>query len=180
MAGALAVLMSAAAPAPRALAAEDRNPLALAVKAAFLSKFPLYITWPERAFSSPASPFVLCVAGDDGFAGLVERAAAGLRVAAHPMAVLRLDAVSASAPCAVLYLATSDPPLARQQLAALDGLPVLTVTDAIQDGAAKGIVNFVIVDDRVRFEIDNATAARDGLVISSKLLSLALSVRPAP
>jgi hypothetical protein len=42
----------------------------------------------------------------------------------------------------------------------------------------KGIVNFVIVDDRVRFEIDDAEAARRGLRISSKLLSLAVSVKP--
>jgi hypothetical protein len=59
-------------------------------------------------------------------------------------------------------------------------MPVLTATDAIHEAAAKGIVNFVIVNDRVRFEIDNVTAIRDGLAISSKLLSLALSVRSAP
>jgi hypothetical protein len=36
----------------------------------------------------------------------------------------------------------------------------------------------VIHDNRVRFEIDDAAAARNGLTISSKLLGLALSVKP--
>jgi len=58
--------------------------------------------------------------------------------------------------------------------------PVLTVTDSIDALDAKGMINFVVADNRVRFEIDDAAARRSGLVISSKLLSLALSVRPSP
>ncbi len=164
----------------QAARAEDRNLLELSIKAAFLYKFPLYVTWPESAFPSPASPFNLCIAGDDMFAALVERAASGQSIADHPMAVLRLRSASASDHCGLLYVAAGDPQLARQQLVAVDGMPVLTATDAIHEAAAKGIVNFVIVNDRVRFEIDNVTAIRDGLAISSKLLSLALSVRSAP
>ncbi len=58
----------------------------------------------------------------------------------------------------------------------MHGAPVLTVTDGATDPAAKGIINFVIADDRVRFEIDNSAALADGLTISSKLLSLAVHV----
>jgi hypothetical protein len=42
------------------------------------------------------------------------------------------------------------------------------------------MINFIVADNRVRFEIDEAAARRNGLQISSKLLSLAASVRPAP
>jgi hypothetical protein len=56
---------------------------------------------------------------------------------------------------------------------------VLTVTDAAPSGV-HGIVNFVLLDDRVRFEIDLGQAARNGIAISSKLLSLAVTVQPAP
>jgi hypothetical protein len=56
-------------------------------------------------------------------------------------------------------------------------LPLLVVTSQAAEGH-KGIINFVIRDDRVRFEIDDAEAARRGLTISSKLLSLAVSVKP--
>jgi len=60
------------------------------------------------------------------------------------------------------------------------GRPVLTITDEVSEDAAKGMINFVIADDRVRFEIDAAAAARSGLPISSKLLDVALSVRTKP
>jgi hypothetical protein len=40
----------------------------------------------------------------------------------------------------------------------------------------RGIINFVISDGHVRFEIDKGAAAVNGLTISSKLLSLAVRV----
>jgi hypothetical protein len=55
---------------------------------------------------------------------------------------------------------------------------VLTVTDSARDEPARGIINFLIQNNRVRFEIDNGAAAESGLTISSKLLSLAVSVKP--
>lgn len=164
--------------------AAAENSLAMAIKATFLYKFPLYVTWPERAFPAATSPFTLCIVGDDAFAALVERAARGQSIAEHAMSVLRLRTPSQGTPapadqCRVLYIATDDPLAARQLLAGADGMPVLTVTDGMTDPAAKGMVNFVIAADRVRFEIDEAAAVRSGLSVSSKLLSLAVSVRPA-
>jgi hypothetical protein len=51
------------------------------------------------------------------------------------------------------------------------------VTDARPDARAHGIINFVIEGNRVRFEIDLNAAAENHLLISSKLLNLAVRVR---
>jgi len=59
-------------------------------------------------------------------------------------------------------------------------MPVLTVSDGANTGAGTSIVSFVVQDNRVRFDIDDAAAAANGLAISSKLLSLARAVRPRP
>jgi hypothetical protein len=174
---ALLVAITFAWDAPKA---DHRNSLEMAIKAAFLSKFQLYVTWPDRAYASSSSPFNLCIVGDDVFAALVERAASGQSVADHAITVLRLRSPSAADLCKIMYVATDDPHLAHQQLAAVDGLPVLTVTDELRLESGKGVINFVIAADRVRFEIDNAMAVRNGLTISSKLLSLAVAVKPAP
>jgi hypothetical protein len=55
----------------------------------------------------------------------------------------------------------------------LRGQPVLTVSDAMASPVDRGIVNFVIDDNKVRFEIDERAAEQNHLTISSKLLSLA-------
>ena len=67
--------------------------------------------------------------------------------------------------------------LAAQTVDALRGSRMLTVSDAPGVGA---VVSFIVRDRRVRFSIDDDAAAQNGLVISSKLLDLALSVKPRP
>ena len=66
---------------------------------------------------------------------------------------------------------------AQQALAAAQGRPVLTVTDSNTAAEGGGIMQFVIEGGHVRFDIDNAAAARNHLSISSKLLNLAASVK---
>lgn len=160
--------------------ADDPGALALAVKAAFLYKFEPFVGWPAQAFPVAGSPFNLCILGNDPFGALLDRAVAGQKTAGHAFAVLRLTSVSADAHCQMLYIASADVAAARQAEAAVAGAPVLTVTDGVADPSAKGMINFVIAGNRVRFEIDDGEAKRSGLDISSKLLSLAVSVRPAP
>jgi len=157
--------------------ADDAGALALAVKATYLYKFQPFIAWPEQAPLAAGEPFNICIVGSDPFGGLIDRAIAGQTADQHPLAVVRLAAVSGEAGCRIVYIAAGDPKLAAQALASAAGKPVLTVTDAEGDPAAKGMINFVIAAGRVRFEIDDAAARASGLVISSKLLSLAVSVK---
>jgi hypothetical protein len=160
--------------------ADDPAALALAVKAAFLVKFEPYVTWPAQAFPGADSPFNLCIVGGAPFGPLLDRAAAGQEAAGHKIVVLRLKIVQAEAHCQMIYIATADATATRQALASVAGTSVLTVTDSVTDPTAKGMINFVIADSRVRFEIDAGVARLAGLEISSKLLSLAVSVRSAP
>ena len=170
----LAAMLALAATLGTAFA--DTGTLADAVKATYLYKFEPFIEWPQTAFTSPTSPFVLCVLGDDAFAAVLENAVRGERVGQRGFTVRRLAGTTDTAGCQVLYVTAGEEAHAAAALDAARGAPVLTVTNAA-DGA-KGIINFVLRDNRIRFEIDDAAAARNGLVISSKLLSLAVSVKP--
>lgn len=60
-------------------------------------------------------------------------------------------------------------------LDAVRGQPVLTVTDLPPAAPHKGIINFVLQSNHVRFEIDGGEATRNGLRISSQLLALAVN-----
>ncbi|HEU5335061.1 MAG TPA: YfiR family protein, partial [Terriglobales bacterium] len=51
--------------------------------------------------------------------------------------------------------------------------PVLTVGDSGDFLPLGGVINFVVEQDRVRFEISLAAAQRQRLKISSKLLAVA-------
>jgi hypothetical protein len=57
---------------------------------------------------------------------------------------------------------------------------VLTITDGAVERSVKGAVNFLIRDNRVRFEIDLDLAAAHHLLVSSKLVGVAARVVPQP
>jgi lipoprotein-anchoring transpeptidase ErfK/SrfK len=161
---ALALLASpAAAAAP---------PSDVAVKAAFLTKFPAYVAWPAAARPRPGAPLHICILGGDPFGRLIDEAARGQQVDGHPLQVRRLGAPGQAGGCHVAFVQGGSPAL----LQGLQGKPVLTVTDA-RAGPQGGMIHFVIHQGRVRFNIDEAQAARSGVGISSRLLGIALTVR---
>ena len=167
-AGAIAALLLLS---PRA----DAQSLETAVKATYLYKFAPFVEWPTKVFEGPASPLVVCVQGDDPFGALLDRAVAGQRIGGRPVQTRRLDMVDATSGCHIVFVAGSKRQAQADALKALHGAAALTVTDG-----AGGVIRFVTVNDRVRFEIDTAEAAADGLALSSKLLNLALNVRSRP
>jgi hypothetical protein len=152
--------------------------LEYAVKAAYLYKFLPFVDWPARAFAAPASPFDLCIAGDDPFRELLDAAVASQRVSDRRIVVRRLTIAERPTGCHILFVGSANPRAVTEALQAASGMPVLSVTDGAREPGAKGMVNFVVQANRVRFEIDDLAAAASGLAISSKLLNLALNVRP--
>ena len=147
------------------------------VKATYLYKFAPFVIWPEAAFSGATSPFVICILGDDPFGPVLDQAVSSQRVGQRPLVVRRLDHVDRGMGCQILYLGGARGQSAGDAIAAVRGTPVLTVTDAAR-AEPQGVIHFVVRDNRVRFQIDDQAAAQNGLAISSKLLSLAVSVRP--
>lgn len=156
-----------------------KRTLEYAVKATYLYKLAPFVQWPDSAFASPTSALVICVVGEDPFGALLDQAVADQAVAGRPIAVRRYEIIGSDSGCHVIYAVGSEAQTAADILAVVSGEPVLTVTDDAADdpSRAAGIVHFVISRNRVRFHIDDLAAARNGIVISSKLLTLALSVK---
>ena len=163
---------------PGVVIAAEADSLEYAVKAAFLSKFGLYVQWPDRAFSSPSSAVNLCIVGENPFGTMLDEAVNGQRIGGRTIVIKRLKAITRDSGCHIVYLGNAEAQRTGQTIEMLRGSSVLTVTDTHDPGAAAGIINFVIKDNRVRFDIDEEAAAQNGLTISSKLLGLALNVKP--
>lgn len=170
MLGLAALFASAAAGHAEAGAPES------ALKATYLYKFAPFVAWPASAFSSPSSPFHLCVLGDDPFSVILEQAVRGQYVDEHPMMVRRIRTVESTG-CHILYLGEGAGRPVADALRNLRGAPILTVCDQTL-GVRGAIIQFVVRNGRVRFDIDADAAAASGVTISSKLLSLATSARP--
>jgi hypothetical protein len=169
MAAGLAILGLGAAPA-------CAQSLELAVKATYLYKLAPFVSWPAQAYGGPNAPLVICVQGADPFGPILDRATAGQSVDGHPVVVRRVARLDAGAGCHIAYVAGGPAQSQAQALQAVEGAPVLTVTDEGRS-AAKGIVRLLLDGGKVRFSIDAGQADRNGVEISSKLLALAVEVK---
>jgi hypothetical protein len=77
----------------------------------------------------------------------------------------------------IVFIARSHMARAGEVLAAVRDRPVLTVTESDHDlNPDAAIINFVVVEDKVRFDVSLSAAARAGLKISARLLTVARAV----
>jgi hypothetical protein len=166
----------ALAPPAHAQPAGVPNTLERRVKAAFLYKFLGYAEFPPGAFLDGASPVTIGVAGADDLAGELARAVAGRTINGRPVVVRALRDTDVQAPMHLLFIGGADPVrvgrTVRQASAAM-----LVVTDC-EDGLRQGsVINFRIVDERVRFDVSLDAAERNGIKLSSRLLTVANRVQ---
>lgn len=152
-------------------AAADTN-FEYKVKAAFLFNFARFVTWPAYKFETPESPIDICVLGSDPFDGVLDDTVRDKSINGRPLRVRRALRPDELRRCHVVFSGETDPARLQALLGALAGHAVLTVHEA-DDTQAGGVVRFLIEDDRVRFEINTAAAARENLQLSAKLLGVA-------
>jgi len=170
LAGALLLLLI-----PRATVAGDVDPSTLRqVEAGFLYNFFFFVDWPD---SLEGGELTLGVVGEDPFGPVLdtlrEREIQGRRIE------LRwFDSLAAIEPCHILFVSASVADSLDQLLDRLEGHSVLTVSDMEDFVDRGGMIQFRVVDRRVRFDIDQAEAQEHGLRLSSQLLKVAREVRP--
>jgi hypothetical protein len=149
-----------------------------AIKAAFVCKFAGYVEWPAGAFEQPDSPIVIGVVGEPEVADQVANAARGQAIDARPLAVRRLRPGDPVDGVHVLFVTRARAPQAQAALAAAQRQPVLTVTEQEDGDGPAGIVNFVVVGNKVRFDVAPHLGEPAELRISSRMLSVARRVVP--
>lgn len=169
----VALALSCLVPAP--VSALDAS-LESVVKATFLHRFPSFVDWPEGHFTQPGEALILCIAGRDPFGDVIDQAVEGERATGRMIELRRMDVARRGTGCDVMFIGDAPQQSVARSLRLISGERILTVTDQ-SVAPARGIIHFEIVDDRVRFHIDEARASREGFGISSRLLGLALTVR---
>lgn len=144
------------------------------IKAAFLYNFTSFVTWPEDLAGE--SEFTLCVFGNDPFGNLLDKLA-GKSVKHTQLVVRRLQSMALLDQCRLVFISEMPNDQLGAALALLHDLPVLTVSDIHGFTELGGIIEFRIIENKVRFDININAAESSGLSISSKLLSLATRFR---
>lgn len=174
IAGVAALLAFAGAPTGVRAEPPGRS-LEYPVKAAFVYNLLRYVEWPPSA----DEVMVVGIAGEDPSAGVFEAALGGKKVGGRTVVVKPMAHAQEPCGCAVLFVpaaAMAEWPSLRRRLGAD---PVLTIGEQGGFADAGGVIGLVVEDNRVRFDANQGAAAAAGLRLSSRVLSLARSVRRA-
>ena len=153
------------------MAAAQSPPSEYQLKAAFLLNFARYAEWP----SLPPGSLKICLYGRDPF-GAALSSLEHRQVQGREVKVVLLGSIEQASACQLLFISDSEERRSATLLRSLAGTPVLTVSDMEGFVDEGGGIGFVLVDDRIRFDINNAAIQRGGMKLSAQLLRLARRV----
>jgi hypothetical protein len=174
--GLLAVLLFGASLAVPCNAQSAAEGLEYRVKAAFVCKFAGYVEWPPQAFAGPDNPIVIGVAASDAVVDELARTAAGFSADGRSLVVRKWQRGEPPASVHLVYIAATEEGRLAETIAALKDQPVLVITESSRALALGSMINFVVVDDKVRFDIAPHAAEASRLKISARLLGVARSL----
>lgn len=143
------------------------------VKAAFLFKFLGYTEFPAAAFGDAAAPVVIGVAGSDEMAAELARIVAGRTINNRPLVVRPFRDGEANGAVHLLFVAGADSAHAARVLRQAPPGPVLLVTECGNGLQLGAVINFKIVEERVRFDVSLEAADKNNIRLSSRLLTVA-------
>ncbi len=147
------------------------------VKALFLLNFIKYVNWPPGTLPGDSDPLVIGILGQDNFNDSLTHALDGKTVGGRSIVIKHVADNEDLSGCAILFISSSETPRLDAILGKTGTLPILTVGEDesfFQDG---GIINFTLRDGKIHLEINLKAAQKVKLQISSKLLSVADTVR---
>jgi len=163
-------------PQARAESAASNAVLERRVKAAFLYKFLGYAEFPAGAFADASSPVVIGVVGADDLANVLAHIVSGRTVNNRAIVVRVLRDAELATPVHLLFIGGFDAARVGRVVRAAGGA-LLVVTEC-EGGLRQGsAINFRVVDERVRFDVALDAAERNGIRLSSRLLTVANHVQ---
>jgi len=159
------------------LHAQQSKPTEYQVKAAYLYNFGRFVKWPPGLAAGKGDSFPVCVLGRDPFGSILDSTLAGEALEGKPVVIRRIARPQDAPDCRILFVSSTEENHLKEILAAIDQAGVLTVSDIPGFSRRGGMIQFVVEGDRIRFEINLATAESAKLVLSSELLKVAAAVR---
>jgi len=156
---------------PNALGAPGAG-VELHIKAAYLYNFGRYVDWPQQS-----GDVVIGVLGHDPIVEVLEKTISGKTINGRAYRVRVFTSGEHLDHCDILYVPRSETRQAPSILMAISGKPTLTVSDLENFSKNGGIIEFLLIDDTVKFDINLVAAEKSGLKISSELLGVAHSVK---
>jgi hypothetical protein len=137
----------------------------------FIYNFSRLIEWPAN---SRSGPFIIGVLGASEVTVELEAYTKGKKVGAQDINVIRYKTPQEITTCHILFVPFSKTKQVPEILGILNGKSTLIITEkagALDEGSA---INFVILQDKMKFELKPENAVKFGIKFSSKLQEMSM------
>jgi hypothetical protein len=173
----IAVLVSVAGTAR----ADDAPSLEYKVKAAFIFNFLKFVEWPPPQASDATTPITIVVLGEDKFGAafneITSRKIKDRSITIKRFADFDTDEARAELPkCQLVFISANQQKYTKEIIDLLRKKPVLVVGETPGFLEVGGMVNFVMQEGKVCFELNQDTAEVSELKMASQLMRLAKRV----
>jgi hypothetical protein len=158
--------------------AQQPKPEEYQVKAVYLYNFGRFVEWPASA--KKGDFFAICVLGRDPFGAALDTTVAGAAIDNQKLVARRISSAREATNCRILFISSSESNHDKDILAGLEKTAVLTVSDMPGFANNGGMIQFVLQENKVRFEVNLTAAEKAGLTLSSQLLKVATDIKREP
>lgn len=142
------------------------------LKASYIYHFTKFIEWPAEKIASGGGNFSICVLGQDPFGKALD-VISGKKAHGARIGVFRIEAPG-TRDCHIVFVNAPSPEVEKGLIEVIRTPGVLVIGESeafIENG---GLLRFLTLNDRVRFQIDEEAAEAAGLDIAKKLMSVAV------
>ena len=147
---------------------------AYAVHANIIYHFTKYINWPDE---KKTGEFVIGVVGDTPLYNELKSFTSKRSAAGQPIVVKRFTSNTLDYNCHILFVSDESSSSIKRIAATTAGTPTLLVTESEGLSRKGACINFVLVDDHLKLEINKTNIERRSLDIASELLNLGIIVK---
>lgn len=146
------------------------------VKAAYLYKFATYVEWPPSTYVQPDTPLTIGIIGAEEVAAELNHIRGTQPASGRTLDVRVLKPGESIAGVQILFIGRQENGRLKRLLDVIQSQPVLTVTESAGGLSVGSIINFLTIEDRIRFEVSVLNAEQNGLKISARLLGVAQKI----
>ncbi len=144
------------------------------VKAVFIYNFTRYFEWPDKMKSGN---FVIHIIGTNANLNAeLNKMATSKQVGNQKLEIKASTSIDVSLKPHIIYLLSDASDILKEVMSKYKGKGALIVTEKIGLAKSGSAINFVVVDNKQKFEYSVNNAKKSGLKTSDELKSLAIAV----
>jgi hypothetical protein len=148
--------------------------ISYALHANIIYRFTKYIEWPD--YNAPGD-FVIGIAGDTELYNELEHFVENKTVGSKKIVVRRISYAEDSHNCQILFISEDKSRYLKKIAEITKGTPTLIVSESGGLASKGSCINFVIVNEHLKLEINKSNILQHNLNVANELLSLGAVIK---